>query len=134
MIGGDQSQQFLQLRLLNHLIEIDLRKLDSKLQLLPNDETTIRHKYLQGISLSKKQGRVQLSSEIRYASKFQRSRLIFRLLTWLIQFHSHSWTSQMIGKLLSCFVSQILDISIYLSLYLSESFLCVCDVARQGYL
>eukprot|EP00984_Skeletonema_dohrnii_P024218 scaffold13327_cov93-Skeletonema_dohrnii-CCMP3373.AAC.1 len=68
MIGGDQSQQFLQLRLLKHLIEIDLRKKSkSKLELLPNDETTIRHKYLQGISridLSKKQARVRLSSEI----------------------------------------------------------------------
>ena len=67
MIGGDQSQQFLQLRLLKHLIEMDIHKSDSKLELPPNDETTIRHKYLQGISridLSKKQSRVRLPSEI----------------------------------------------------------------------
>lgn len=66
MIGGDQGQQFLQLRLLKHLIEIELHKPNDNLELLPKDET-IRHKYLQGISrihLSKKQARVRLPSEM----------------------------------------------------------------------
>ncbi|KAL7435653.1 hypothetical protein ACHAXM_004867 [Skeletonema potamos] len=66
MIGGDQGEQFLQLRLLKHLIEIERHKSDSNLELLPKDEI-IRHKYLQGISrihLSKKQARARLHSEL----------------------------------------------------------------------